>query len=121
MMENEIFQLLIKADELATERDIEGYRDLFISNGEILFNDRVITGKDNIADFVAQTWDKEPVGSVHLLLNPLLLSDDGDSALMTTRLLILDPSDNRIWNSAKITHTLVRRNNKWQYKKRKID
>ncbi|ANZ69904.1 nuclear transport factor 2 family protein [Pediococcus claussenii] len=120
-MENEIFQLLIKADELATERDIEGYRDLFISNGEILFNNRIIAGKDNIADFVAQTWDKEPVGSVHLLFNPLVLSDEGDSALITTRLLILDPSDNQIWNSTKITHTLVKRNSKWQYKKRKVE
>ena len=116
----EVSAFLVKADELASQRNYEQYLDLFTPNGTIILPDKSTISLDQMNTFLHQTWGNEPAESIHLTLNLVITSITQNEAYATTKMLIIDPSHNKIVNIVAVNHELILVGKRWYYHSRTI-
>ncbi len=78
----DILELLVRADDAASRRDVEGYLALFADDATLEGDKGVHRGKDALRSAVAAVWASEPAGSRHLTLNSTLQATPGTPALV---------------------------------------
>jgi ketosteroid isomerase-like protein len=90
----DILDLLARADNAATRRDVQAYVALFSDDGVLDGDKGEHRGRQALAETVGAVWDSEGDGTTHLTLNALIEAnpDHADRAVATTQLLIVDPS-----------------------------
>ena len=87
----EVFDLLARADNAATRRDVETYVALFTDDGVLDGEKGEHRGRSELADAVAKVWATEAANSFHLTLNIVIddVADDKRSATATSALLVV--------------------------------
>jgi hypothetical protein len=89
----DILELLVRADNAATRRDVATYVALFAEDGVLDGAKGEHRGRNELARAVGQVWASEGTMSVHLTLNTVIdsPSEQPDRATVTSALMILDP------------------------------
>lgn len=89
----DILELLARADNAATRRDIATYVALFAEDGVLDGEKGEHRGRHTLAEAVGPIWASEGHTSVHLTLNPVIDRVRGrpGQATATSTLLIIDP------------------------------
>jgi hypothetical protein len=96
----DILELLARADNAATRRDVRTYVALFAEDGVLDGEKGEHGGRRALADAVGPVWASEGDSSVHLTLNAIIdaLPGQPHGATATPTLMIVDPG--RQWRSA---------------------
>jgi SnoaL-like domain len=88
-----ILDLITRADDAATRRDVEGYVALFSQDGVLDGEKGEHRGRRELARAVGPVWASEGTASRHLTLNVTIdpVAGQSDRAVATSTLLIVDP------------------------------
>lgn len=114
-----IMQLIVQADQLASQKDAANYVALFAKNGVIEGTQGNATGHEELKKMVKDVWQKEGT-TLHLTNSVLIKSLTVTTAMATSVLLIVDLTSLRIVSVAQIKHTLGLINGQWLFTKRSI-
>lgn len=89
----DIFELLARADNAATRRDVAAYVALFSEDGVLDGEKGEYRGRQALAEAVRRVWAAEGKASTHLTLNVVLDQIPGRAhrAVATSVLVIVDP------------------------------
>jgi hypothetical protein len=89
----EIAELLVRADNAATRRDVATYVNLFTDLGVLDGEMGEHRGRQALAEAVESVWAGEPPGSVHLTLNAVIeeILGDPDHAVAESMMMIVTP------------------------------
>jgi hypothetical protein len=88
----DILDLLTRADDAASARDIEGYLSLLTSDMVLDGDQGTYRGTSALRNALAAVWATERKASVHLTLNPVIdTAGPPGRALARSALLIMDP------------------------------
>lgn len=90
----DILDLLARADNAATGRDVDAYVALFSDDGVLDGEKGEHRGRQALAETVGSVWAAEGDASVHLTLNAVIedTPDGPERAIATTQLVIIDPA-----------------------------
>jgi hypothetical protein len=90
----DILDLLARADNAATRRDVEAYVALFSDDGVLDGDKGEHRGRRALTETVGAVWATEGNTTVHLTLNPVIdpVPDHAGRAVATSHLVIIDPS-----------------------------
>ena len=119
----DILDLLVRADNAATRRDVEAYVALFSDDGVLDGDKGEHRGRRALTETVGGVWAAEGGATVHLTLNPVIEAapDHADRAVATTQLLIIDPSPPPIIKTlATIVQHLEKAGIQWQITRRTV-
>jgi len=119
----DILDLLVRADNAASRRDVETYVALFSDDGVLEGEKGEHRGRQALVDTVGPVWAGEGAATVHLTLNPLIetVGDGEDTAVATTQLVIIDPGPPpTIKSLATIVQHLERNEGRWQITRRTV-
>ena len=119
----DILDLLTRADNAATRRDIDGYVVLFSDDGVLDGEKGEHRGRQALVEAVGPVWESEGDATVHLTLNPVIEAVPGhaDRAVATTWLLIVDPSPPpTIKTVAAIVQHVEKADTRWQITRRTV-
>jgi hypothetical protein len=88
-----ITDLITRADDAASRRDVEGYVALFSDDGVLDGEKGEHRGRRALAEAVGPVWAAEGTASRHLTLNVTIdpIGDRADRAVAKSTLLIIDP------------------------------
>jgi hypothetical protein len=89
----EVFDLLARADNAATRRDVAAYVALFTDDGVLDGEKGEHRGTSELTDAVVKVWAAEGAKSFHLTLNVVIddVAEDRRSARATSALLVVAP------------------------------
>jgi SnoaL-like domain len=89
----DILELVVRADNAATTRDVDTYVALFTQDGVLDGEKGKHCGREALAVAVVPVWASEGTKSSHLTLNTVIdpAPDRPGEATATSTLLILDP------------------------------
>ncbi|HXW76617.1 MAG TPA: nuclear transport factor 2 family protein [Candidatus Eremiobacteraceae bacterium] len=118
-----ILELLARADDAASRRDVPGYLALFTAEAVLDGAEGTHRGLAELAAVVPKVWAAEPSGTRHLTLNAIVdpqpRSDGGVTA--TSTLLIVQPgSPPAIVTMSAIEHELVSTRGVWSFRRRTV-
>jgi uncharacterized protein (TIGR02246 family) len=119
----DILDLLTRADAAASARDAAAYLALFSNDGALDGDQGVYHGREALRDGLAQVWGAEPVGTLHLTLNPVIEADPVSSAAAVARsvLLIIAPgTPPALAAAAHITQYVRRGADGWRITRRSV-
>jgi SnoaL-like domain len=119
----DILDLLARADNAASRRDVEAYVALFSDDGVLDGGKGEHRGRHALVEAVRAVWDSEGDATVHLTLNAVIEAVPGhaDRAVATTQLLIVDPSPPpAIKTLAVIVQHLEKSGTRWQITRRTV-
>jgi hypothetical protein len=119
----DILELLARADNAATRRDVATYVALFSDNGVLDGDQGEHRGHQALAAAVAAVWSSEGRRSLHLTLNAVIdqEGDDPERATATSVLLIVDPGPPpTLANTAAITQHVVKTGAGWRISRRTV-
>jgi hypothetical protein len=118
----DILDLLARADNAATRRDVEAYVALFSEDGVLDGEKGEHRGRRALAEAVPAVWAAEGDATAHLTLNAVIDADPdhADRAVATSRLLIVDPRPPTIKNLATIVQHLQKAGTRWQITRRSV-
>lgn len=114
-----IMQLIVQADQLASQKDATNYVALFAENGVIVGTQGSATGHEELKKMVKDVWQKEGE-ALHLTNSILIKSLTATTAIATSVLLIVDLTSLRLVSVAQIKHTLDLINGQWLFTERSI-
>lgn len=118
-----VAELLIRADDAATRRDVDGYVALFTEDGVLDGEKGAHQGHSALKEAVAEVWAAEGQKSAHLTLNAVIEStDDGpDRAVATSTLLIVHPGPPpALAAMASVTQHLRKTGDGWRIARRTV-
>jgi ketosteroid isomerase-like protein len=120
----EILDLIIKADNAASDRDVATYVSMFTSDAVMDGEKGQFNGHDEIASAVGTVWASEGEGTKHLTLNTSIENThDGATATVAHSTLVIvgsgRPPD--IISVSAITHHVVKVEEGWRVARRTID
>jgi uncharacterized protein (TIGR02246 family) len=119
-----IIDVVTQADQAATNRDADAYVALFTDDAVLDGDQGRHAGRDTLRAAVGPVWAAEGAASLHLTLNLVVGSLDGDDeprAIARSILLIVDPAQPvSIRSTASITQTLTRRYGQWRIARRTV-
>jgi ketosteroid isomerase-like protein len=119
----DILDLLTWADAAASARDAAAYLALFSNDAALDGDQGVYHGREALRDGLAQVWGAEPVGTLHLTLNPVIEADPVSSAAAVARsvLLIIAPgTPPALAAAAHITQYVRRGADGWRITRRSV-
>jgi ketosteroid isomerase-like protein len=119
----DILDLLTRADAAASARDAAAYLALFSNDAALDGDQGVYHGREALRDGLAQVWGAEPVGTLHLTLNPVIEADPVSSAAAVARsvLLIIAPgTPPALAAAAHITQYVRRGADGWRITRRSV-
>jgi ketosteroid isomerase-like protein len=119
----DILDLLTRADAAASARDAAAYLALFSNDAALDGDQGVYHGREALRDGLAQVWGAEPVGTLHLTLNPVIEADPVSSAAAVARsvLLIIGPgTPPALAAAAHITQYVRRGADGWRITRRSV-
>jgi hypothetical protein len=119
----DILDLLARADNAATRRDVEVYVALFSDDGVLDGEKGEHRGRRALTETVAAVWAGEGEATVHLTLNAVIDADPdhADRAVATSQLLIVDPKPPpTIKALATIVQHLQKAGTRWQITRRSV-
>ena len=124
----DILDLLARADDCATRRDVDGYLSLFANDAVFEGAEGMHKGRADLRETVRAVWAAEDAGSQHLTTTAFVnatAEDQNGSGTMTARavstLLIIAPKEPPVVvQSIRIVHTLAKGGLGWQLTRRSI-
>jgi hypothetical protein len=119
----DIAELLARADNAATRRDVATYVSLFSELGVLDGDKGEHCGREALAQAVESVWRGESPGSVHLTLNTVIeeVLGDPDRAVATSMMLIVIPRPPpALANVSAITQRLERTSLGWRIARRTV-
>jgi hypothetical protein len=119
----DILDILARADNAATRRDVDAYVALFSADGVLDGEKGEHRGRAALVEAVGAVWQSEGVASVHLTLNPVIEvdPDHAGQAVATTQLLIIDPGPPpTIKTVAAIVQHLEKSDARWHITRRTV-
>jgi ketosteroid isomerase-like protein len=119
----DILDLLTRADDAATRRDVDAYVACFTDDAVLDGSQGEHRGKDLLRQSVRPIWESEGTASAHLTLNPLVEPVDSapDQAIAKSMLLILrDGSPTSIRSVSSIEQHFVKRGAVWLIARRSV-
>jgi hypothetical protein len=119
----DILDLLARADNAATRRDVEAYVALFSDDGVLDGDKGVHRGREALTETVRAVWATEGGTTVHLTLNPVIdaVPDHPGQAVANSQLVIIDPSlPPTIKTLATIVQYLEKSGARWQITRRTV-
>lgn len=119
----EIVEILARADDAASKRDIETYITLFTDDADLQGIKGVHTGKDALRAGAPGVWAAEGPASRHLTLNAVLHSDSGsgDVTATSTLLIIAATHPPAILSISSITQLLRKVDGNWLIRRRVVE
>lgn len=114
-----ITNLINQADQLATDKNVPAYLQLFTENGAITGAEGTAQGQADLEEFLTKTWEKEPM-TQHLTTSVIIEEISSTKAQASSGLLIVDTKKLKILSVNQVQHTLVKHNQKWQFSHRLI-
>lgn len=119
----DILDLLARADNAATRRDVDTYVALFSEDGVLDGDKGEHRGRQALAEAVRSVWASEGDVTAHLTLNAVIEADPDhtDRAVATSQLLVVDPNPPpTIKTLATIVQHLERSGTGWQITRRSV-
>ncbi len=120
----QILELLTRADDAASRRDVETYLALFTDDASLEGDRGTHQGKAALSVAVPHVWESEDPNSRHLTLNPVVaaaVSGRDDLAVATSTLLIVTPGAPPVLASmSTITQLLARVDGAWRIQRRTV-
>jgi SnoaL-like domain len=118
----DILDLLTRADDAASARDIEGYLALLTCDMVLDGDQGTHQGTSALRSALAAVWATEPPGTLHLTLNPVIdPAAQPDQARARSVLLIVDPGPPpALAAAAQITQDLRREDGRWKVSRRSV-
>jgi ketosteroid isomerase-like protein len=116
----EIVQLVTRADDCATARDAEAYAALFTENAVMDGAMGRAVGHDELAATVAAVWAREPPGTLHLTLNPVVEATEPEPTVTSVMLVVAAGSPGTIVGSARVTQKVRKTHAGWRISERQI-
>jgi hypothetical protein len=116
-----LLQLVARADDCASARDVDGYVALFTSDGVINGGMGTAQGHAELSRTVAEVWGREPPGSAHLTLNAVIRGT-GERPEITSTLLLVSPGPPpELFAIARVTQSFRWQADGWRISVRHID
>ncbi len=116
----EILQLVARADDCASARDAAGYAALFTEDAVMDGDMGSAQGRAQLADTVARVWAREPAGTLHLTLNPVVEGTSAEPTVTSTMLMVIAGAPGSIVGSARVAQTVRRTGDGWRISQRRI-
>jgi hypothetical protein len=117
----DILDLIGRADQLATQRDADGYAELFAADA-VLDGAQGVHPAAELRSAVGPIWAAEGPATLHLTLNPVIEPGASpDEAVVSSVLLIVDPAAPiTIRTAAQITQRVRRDGGTWRITRRTV-
>ncbi len=117
-----ILEVIIRADEAASQRDADAYVALFTPDAVLDGAQGRYAGREALRAAVGPVWAAEGPATLHLTLNPVVEPGPGDGlAVARSVLLIIDPAEPpSIRTAAVITQELRRAGDNWRIARRTV-
>lgn len=116
----EILQLVARADAMATDRDAARYAALFTADATMSGVMGSAHGTAELRKAVAHVWSREPAGTLHLTLNPLIDGTDSEVSVTSVMLLIGPAEKPVIVAAARVRQVVVQTVSGWRIRERII-
>jgi hypothetical protein len=119
----DLLELLARADNAASRRDVAGYVALFTDDAVLDGDKGDHHGKKALSEAVARVWSSEGPDTVHLTLNAVIDPVEGypGRATATSALLIIDPGPPPIVrNMSSIVQHLEKTGTLWRIARRSV-
>jgi hypothetical protein len=119
----EILELLARADDAASNRDIETYITLFTDDADLQGIKGVHRGKDALRAGAPGVWAAEGPASRHLTLNGILHPDARAGAVTATSTLLIIAASHppTILSISAITQVVCKVNGDWLIRRRVVE
>lgn len=109
-----ILDLVARADDAATRRDVEGYVALFTPDGVLDGAQGDYAGRAALRAATQDVWAREASTSRHLTANPVVVQGEtGDTAVVTSTLVILAGAAPELVAVADIRQEIMRTSEGW--------
>lgn len=119
--EHRIAEVVRRADELATARDVDGYLALTTPDMVLDGTQGNASGRDDVRSAIAKIWAAEPVGTRHLTSDiAVTFGDDGTATARSTLSLVARGHDDEVLAVATIIQTLRKTEGKWLIARRTV-
>jgi uncharacterized protein (TIGR02246 family) len=116
----EILQLVARADDCASARDAEGYAALFTEDAVMGGDMGHAEGRAQLAETVARVWAREPAGTMHLTLNPVVADTTPDPTVTSVMLMVTAGAPGSVVGSAQVAQKVRRTGEGWRISQRQI-
>jgi ketosteroid isomerase-like protein len=119
----DILELLARADDAASRRDVTTYVALFSDDASLEGDKGTHHGKDALRSIVAEVWESEGAATLHLTLNSVLQPIAGYPAavLATSTLLIVAPGAlPQLQSVSAISQLVVKIDGGWRIARRTV-
>ncbi len=119
----DILELLARADDAASHRDVTTYVALFSDDASLEGDKGTHRGKDALRSIVAEVWESEGAATLHLTLNSVLQPIAGNPAavLATSTLLIVAPgAPPQLQSVSAISQLVVKIDGGWRIARRTV-
>jgi ketosteroid isomerase-like protein len=119
----DILELLARADDAASRRDVTTYVALFSDDASLEGDKGTHRGKDALRSIVAEVWESEGTATRHLTLNSVLQPIAGNPAavLATSTLLIVAPgAPPQLQSVSAISQLVVKIDGGWRIARRTV-
>ena len=119
----DILELLARADDAASRRDVTTYIALFSDDASLEGDKGAHRGKDALRSIVAEVWESEGAATLHLTLNSVLQPIAGNPAavLATSTLLIVAPgAPPQLQSVSAISQLVVKIDGAWRIARRTV-
>ena len=119
----DILELLARADDAASRRDVTTYIALFSDDASLEGDKGTHRGKDALRSIVAEVWESEGAATLHLTLNSVLqpIADQPAAVLATSTLLIVAPgAPPQLQSVSAISQLVVKIDGGWRIARRTV-
>jgi uncharacterized protein (TIGR02246 family) len=116
----EIMQLVVRADNCATDRDANGYVELFTEDGVMEGDMGNVAGRDALEAAVARVWDNEPPGTLHLTCNAVLDESASTPAVASILVMLMPVPAGVAIQAADVVQHFLRTPAGWRISSRQI-
>jgi uncharacterized protein (TIGR02246 family) len=116
----EILQLVARADACASERDADGYVELFTEDALMEGDRGAVHGRDALRASVAAVWAGETPGTLHLTLNAVVHDTAPDPTVTSVLVLLVPGASTGSIGAAEITQVVRRTAAGWRIQSRSI-
>ena len=115
-----ILQLVARADACATARDADGYAVLFTEDALMDGAMGTARGRTELRKTVSAVWAREPAGTLHLTLNPVIKDEHSEPTVESVMLMLAPGSPPAVLGAARIVQTVRRMPEGWRISRRSI-
>jgi hypothetical protein len=119
----EILELLARADNAASDRDVTAYVALLTQDAVMDGEKGEFHGRDAIGRAVGPVWASEGETTVHLTLNAVIVEApeaSGDAVARSTLMIVRPVPHPEIVSLSAITHRIIKVDERWSIARRTV-